>query len=175
MLTGGSMERFEEIQSFTQVGVKSLLLPLAIALAGLAVLVFIKRDEGGGGSSEMLLVSVLVLVLVAVGVPLLLMKIRLVVRIDLERLLIHYYPFNRPRLVPLQDIASWEVREYRPLRDYGGWGVKYSLTRGEWSYTVSGNRGVHIRLKNGKAFLVGSQRADEFAAALAELVPRRGD
>jgi hypothetical protein len=37
------------------------------------------------------------------------------------------------------------------------------------AYNVSGNRGVEITLANGKRVLIGSQRSDELAAAIARI------
>jgi hypothetical protein len=34
------------------------------------------------------------------------------------------------------------------------------------AYNVSGNRGVDLRLTNGKSLMIGSQRPEEFALAL---------
>jgi hypothetical protein len=38
------------------------------------------------------------------------------------------------------------------------------------AYIVSGNRGVRIELKDGKEVLVGSQKADELARAIADRI-----
>lgn len=55
-----------------------------------------------------------------------------------------------------------------PQSRYGGWGVRSGFER--MAYTVSGNPGVRIELKDGKEVLVGSQRADELARAIAERI-----
>lgn len=74
-------------------------------------------------------------------------------------------PFPRKR-VAAKDIASCEVVDYRPLAHYGGWGWRWSPTRG-WAYTMRGNRGVMVHERTGKSFLVGSQRPEDLAAAIA--------
>jgi hypothetical protein len=66
----------------------------------------------------------------------------------------------------LAEIVHRETRTYRPILEYGGWGVRYSFVRKGWAYTVSGNRGVQLQLANGKRILVGSQRAEELARAI---------
>lgn len=72
----------------------------------------------------------------------------------------------RPRRISLRDIERVEAITYRPMRDYGGWGIKYSFKNKGWAYTMSGNRGVRVFLRNGKNVLVGSQRPEELAAAI---------
>ena len=53
---------------------------------------------------------------------------------------------------------------YSPLVEYGGWGIR------GWGKNVAlnarGNRGVRLMLMDGRRVLVGSQRAEELAAAL---------
>lgn len=63
-------------------------------------------------------------------------------------------------------IRSAEAITYRPLRDYGGWGLRYGGRKG-WALNVSGNRGVVLHLSTGKDFMIGSQRPDDLAAAIA--------
>lgn len=68
------------------------------------------------------------------------------------------------REVLCRDIATAESVVYRPVREFGGWGIRRG--RGMPAYTVSGNRGVRISCVDGSSLLIGSQRADELAAAL---------
>jgi hypothetical protein len=92
---------------------------------------------------------------------------RLRVRVDHQTLEISFRPFVYRR-IRLQEIAQFEPRTYRPLVDASGWGVHYSFTGKGWAYNVSGDRGVQIKLKNGAWLLIGSQKPDELARALAE-------
>ena len=61
-------------------------------------------------------------------------------------------------------MKQYEVRTYRPIREYGGYGIRYS-SKGK-AYNVSGDRGVQIELLNGERLLIGSQRADELWRAI---------
>lgn len=74
------------------------------------------------------------------------------------------------RRIQLDDIASHEARHYT-MWDSGGWGVHLGLAG--MSYNVSGNEGVRFRLKNGSGVLVGTQRPQEFAAAVAKALEAR--
>ena len=69
------------------------------------------------------------------------------------------------KAVDVADVERCEPVTYRPLMHYGGWGWRWSPSRG-WAYTMRGKRGVMIRRTNGKSFLVGSQRPEELAAAI---------
>jgi hypothetical protein len=60
------------------------------------------------------------------------------------------------RAIPLAEIRHFEARTYRPIREYGGWGVRRGSAG--MAYNVSGKRGVELRLADGKSLLIGSQR-----------------
>lgn len=79
---------------------------------------------------------------------------------------IRMVPFASRTIAPAH-IARWEARTYRPIREYGGWGVRFG-PRGR-AYNVSGDRGVELTLDNGKRVLIGSQRSEDLAAAIARI------
>ncbi|MDQ3982918.1 MAG: DUF3093 family protein [Actinomycetota bacterium] len=92
-------------------------------------------------------------------------------RVSPEGLRVVIVPFPR-KTVPASEIAGCEVVTYRPLLEYGGWGWRWSSSRG-WAYTMRGNRGVMVHRTNGKSFLVGSQRPEDLAEALRQIAPRQ--
>jgi hypothetical protein len=69
------------------------------------------------------------------------------------------------RTIPWDQIRSVETRTYRPIRDFGGWGVRW-VAKGI-VYHARGNRGVRLILPDERV-LVGSQRPEELARAIAE-------
>jgi hypothetical protein len=90
-------------------------------------------------------------------------NMELVTQVRPGELDVRFWPFARRR-IPANEIVSCEVRTYRPIREYGGWGVRYGF--GGMAYNMSGNRGVQLELAGGKRVLIGSQRPEELAAAL---------
>jgi hypothetical protein len=103
--------------------------------------------------------------LVAIGAMLLLSAARLVVEVRSDGLYYRFSPFHRSwHRIPLARIKTAEARTYRPLLEYGGWGIRYGL--GGKAYNVGGNRGVQLKLENGKRILFGSHEADALAAAI---------
>lgn len=67
--------------------------------------------------------------------------------------------------IPLADVASADAHTFSPLREYGGYGIRYG--HGVKAFYFSGNRGVMITTKRGKKYLIGSDHADRLAAAIA--------
>ncbi len=72
--------------------------------------------------------------------------------------------------IPMDTITRAEAVKYDPLGDAGGWGWKRSRRWGAVR-NVWGDRGVAIEFGDGKKKLIGSQRADELAAAIHRLNP----
>ena len=70
------------------------------------------------------------------------------------------FPFSK-KFIKWEEIQSVSVITYSPLSDYGGWGVRYSMTGNGWCYNVSGNTGIKIVYQNGKQFLIGTQQQEE--------------
>lgn len=66
------------------------------------------------------------------------------------------------RVVPYEEILELESVEYRPLVDFGGWGVRGMHHRKAW--TARGNRAVLLTLTDNRELYVGSdhpQRLEE--------------
>jgi hypothetical protein len=70
-----------------------------------------------------------------------------------------------PRVVSTSEIRRVEIVTYRPIADYGFWGVRAGRD-GERAFIARGTRGVRIELNDGSKYLVGSQRAEALALAL---------
>lgn len=66
------------------------------------------------------------------------------------------------------EIQRAYVREYKPLLEYGGWGIRYSWRNGR-AYNVQGKTGLQLELKNGKKILIGTQQKEELNRVLAYL------
>jgi hypothetical protein len=98
------------------------------------------------------------------GFPLVGLVLRLVTEVRAGELMVRLYPFRR-RVIPTEVISKAIVREYSPIKEYGGWGIRVTRANGR-AYNASGNRGVQLLLDNGNPVLIGSQRPDELLAAL---------
>ncbi len=71
---------------------------------------------------------------------------------------------------PLADIEKVEARTYKPLREYGGWGIRGLANHR--AYNVSGSQGVELTLRDGRRILIGSQKAQELALAIQSQLPK---
>ncbi len=131
---------FEENQSFRQ----PWLWVLMLAVLAILVLASLQAPE----------CSPWIGVGIVLAVALLLYSMKLTVQVDSETVRIRFFPFLNKNIA-LTDIVRWEARAYRPILEYGGWGIRSSFRKG-WAYNVSGNQGVQLELANGKHILIGS-------------------
>ena len=154
---------------------------LWVLMAGMALLEF--AVFGGGfyqqfvqgrpwGSSPMSNSGLLMAALLGLTVPssviALLVVARLETEVTEEGLRTRFFPFHlKERRFAREEIASHEPVTYRPIPDYGGWGIRFG--RQDKAWTVSGNRGVRLTLASGSRLLIGSQQAEEFDAALTKV------
>ncbi len=106
-----------------------------------------------------------------IAFPLFFLALRLTTEVRQDSIHIRFIPGHRP-IIRLEEIKSVEVREYRPFREYGGWGIRYSSQYG-MAYNVSGNKGVQLELVSGKRILIGSQGPERLANALREALRTR--
>ena len=103
-------------------------------------------------------------VFLCICVPALLLILSLTVTVDSGGVHIRYYPFVR-RTIPFGDIRAFRARRYRPIREFGGWGIRTGLGN-KSAYNASGDLGVELYLKNGRSIMLGSQRHHDLAAAI---------
>lgn len=102
--------------------------------------------------------------IMGLGLPLFMWGIRLTTVVLPGKLIIRYWPLTK-RIIRLRDIQEAQVRTYRPLKEYGGWGIK-GWSRHNMAYNMAGDRGVQLVLRDGRRILVGSQRPEELALAI---------
>lgn len=102
--------------------------------------------------------------LFGVGFPIVWYNARLIVELRDDHISIRFVPFVT-RSIFYADIKQHKVRTYRPLREYGGWGIRGLA--GRRAYSVSGNQGVELELNSGQEIMIGSQKPEELALAIA--------
>lgn len=157
---------FRESQRFRQAWLWLIVLLIGGGMWIILIMHMVRPNTPDGYWSVLTSLAVAWLVMgVIFPVSLWLFELRVEVRRD--ALYYRFVPLHlRTHSIAIGDIAGFEARTYRPILEYGGWGIRYGL-HGR-AYNVSGNRGVQLTLADGKRILIGSQRPDELAAALAQ-------
>lgn len=81
-----------------------------------------------------------------------------------ENIQLTYFPFLW-KTINLSDIETMKVINYGFV---GGWGIRLWTSYGT-VYNVRGNKGLHIKLKNGKQLVIGTQQPQELEKVVAQL------
>ncbi|MCP4642355.1 MAG: hypothetical protein GY851_18055 [bacterium] len=70
--------------------------------------------------------------------------------------------------IPLDDLRTVRVVDYRPILDAGGWGMRFGRFEGQSCtfWNARGNRGVLIETAAGKRYIIGSQNPEALKEAI---------
>ena len=146
---------YYEIQQFRQIWVWLILLLVEFALLFTILSGMIN-----------LLVSIII-ISIGFGFIWLLYRMKLITIINEDGINIIFAPFTN-FIIPFNKIKKYQIRQYRPIIEYGGWGIRYS--KSGKAYNVSGKIGLQIELTNRKRLLIGTQNPDALLQTLNEII-----
>ena len=170
-VTGATTDTlFTERQRFRQIWLWALLL-IGPAVLTTAVVSQLILGIPFGDNPAPDIVLVILFLLFGIGLPLLFRIITLSTEVTRSEIVVRFRPLYTRR-IPISDIRSVSARHYRPIREYGGWGVRWSPTKG-MAYNVSGNDGVQLECTDGKRILIGSRRTAELEVAIRDAMTGR--
>lgn len=163
--------KFTEVQKFRQIWIWLALIWVAgiclfLGLKGFYIQIIrgIPWGEMPMSDAGMIFFTLFMLV-IGLGIPWLILSARLTTEIDREGIRLRFRPFLfSAKHYPWRDIQKAYVRRYKPILEYGGWGVRYGF--GGRAYNISGNRGLQLEFRDGKKLLIGTSRPDELQAFL---------
>ena len=150
-----------------------LILPLCVGMGGFFAWAMVEQLVRGRpvGNQPMPDLMLMILgplfILFSAGLLWLMWAARLVTEVRDDGIYIRFHPFQRGfRGFLWEEVESFEACTYRPILEYGGWGIRSSSTGR--AYNVSGNTGLQLTFRYGLAggVLIGSQRPEELAMAV---------
>ena len=107
---------------------------------------------------------------IGILLPVLFWQMRLITRITQDGIYVRFIPFHfKEKFFPWETITASYIRTYSPLKEYGGWGIKYGFNGQGLVYNVAGNVGLQLQFKEGEAILIGTQKGEEIKQVLAAL------
>jgi len=80
--------------------------------------------------------------------------------VDYQMNLFHW----NKRAIPWSEIDQIYVRQYSPMREYGGWGMRYG--RNGRAITMHGKYGIQLVKKDGKRILIGTEQPESVTRVL---------
>jgi len=98
-------------------------------------------------------------------IPAMLLLIRGEVKVTNESVIVSLTPLYR-KSFEIKSIKKIEQLEIKPLREFGGWGIRWNGAK--WGFIMEGNGGVEIITNQNKIFVVSSKNAPELFRILEE-------
>jgi hypothetical protein len=160
----GSEILFEEVQSFTNRTVQQLLFVITGVLF-VTTLLFLARKMPG---KEDAIVALAVCTAIAALISWFLQKARLITQIRVDGIYMRYPPLvGKFKVYKWPAITRLYTRKYKPLIEYGGWGIRYGMKG--WAYNVGGRTGLQLVLNSDTRVLIGTNCAIELTAILQKM------
>jgi Family of unknown function (DUF6141) len=159
---------FDETQKFSQTLIWIILfIALGISFVSLYLLVTSFMD----GTLQIPAITFVAFLIPFLIVPIIMYIIysaKLETNVEEDGLIYRFFPLIRSsKKILWEDIEKMEIITYRPLLDYGGYGIRWG-TKGK-AINVSGDKGLQIIFKDGKKLLIGTNKPDELLIALKGL------
>jgi len=159
---------FKETQKFRQWWFWFIL----IGINGLFLYGVFKQVVGGHqfgdkpmSNTDLLITSGLVLLL-----TILFINFRLDTQIKKDGIYVRFFPFHLAfKHYTWDKISKSFVRQYSPIAEYGGWGLRLGIFGNGKALNVSGNKGLQLEFLDNKKLLIGTQKPDEITETLAKL------
>ena len=91
--------------------------------------------------------------------------IKLQTQVCSDGLYVRFFPIHiRFKKFNSENIDQYYVRTYRPLMEYGGWGIRFG--KNGKAYNIRGRQGLQLVLKNNKKLLIGSGEPEKIVEAM---------
>jgi hypothetical protein len=151
------------------------LVSITMIAAVLLSLYALKKEYGGQYSPDM--TEYIIAVVAGIGVPIaiaiLFYFLKLETEVRADGLYIRFVPFHiHFKKFAVNDLSECYARQYKPILEYGGWGIRCGLSGRGRAYNVSGNKGVQLVFKGGRKLLIGSQKAEKLEEAIRSIMKR---
>lgn len=140
-------------------------------------LVSISPDGTGDENERIVLITATIfLILFTTGFVATFSRLKMITQVTEDGIRVFYPPVLRKgRIIPRGNIERFEMRQYNPLIEFGGWGIK---TRGRpirrrrygSALTAYGRSGLQLYLRNGKKLLIGTQRPQALRHAVEKML-----
>ncbi len=159
---------FSEQQKFKQWWLW-IILPVLnfIFILGIYKQIILKEQFGDNPMSNSGLVIGLVLM---ISLTILFGNFKLQTIIKNDGIYVRFFPFQIAyRKYTWDKLINIYVREYNPITEYRGWGLKYGIFGNGKALNVSGNKGLQLVNLNKSALLIGTNKPEEIKEILLNI------
>ncbi len=108
---------------------------------------------------------------VPVAIMVLFWSFKLDTQIDHSGISYRFFPVQfSMKKIEWSEVNKVYIRQYSPLAEYGGWGIRFGFKGTGTAYNIAGNIGLQLELKKkGKKILFGTQDRDQMQQVLNQL------
>jgi hypothetical protein len=83
---------------------------------------------------------------------------------------VRFFPFHiKFKHYTWDTLAKIFVRQYSPVTEYGGWGIRLGLFGKGTAFNVSGDKGLQLEFTNKKKLLIGTNKPDQLMETLNKI------
>lgn len=132
---------------------------LMLALIVLMIVIYLEQ----WGTNPLPLYGLIFVSLLFVILFVVFMFLMMKITVDDSEIRIKTIPTRR---ILLSEIEKCEIREYKPLKEYGGWGVRYTFGKKIGYISSRVGKGVELTLKDGKRVMIGTDRYEDLFNAI---------
>ena len=158
---------YTEIQRFDQYWLWILVIGMiGLLLWGIMQQVFLDIPFGSNPASDLGLILSFVF---SLGMAAFIWNIKLITTIDSDKINIRFVPFYS-RTIQIADIEKAYIRKYRPILEYGGYGIRLGISKKGKAYNVSGRIGLQLEMKDGSKALIGTKKSKELEKVIQQLI-----
>jgi hypothetical protein len=120
--------------------------------------------------SGLVLIAILIMLVLAISTYMLFGSV-LKVSVSKNDIRFTFKPYiYKPIVYEKGDIERFEIRNYKPISEYGGWGIKQGNKKAGKAYNVKGKIGLQLYLRSDKKVLIGTQRGDALIRAIKKMM-----
>ncbi|AKB43547.1 MULTISPECIES: DUF6141 family protein [Methanosarcina] len=164
---------FREVQKMNQIWIWLIIaIPVVLSWYGAYKQLLLGKPFGNNPAPDWMMF--LLLLLFGILFPILFYSMKLVTEVRKDGLYVRVYPFHLSfKRFPFESIQNYKVLTYNPVRDYGGWGIRYGI-KGN-AYNMAGNRGVLFEFADGKKvkkLMIGSQTPEKLSEAIRRSIEK---
>lgn len=157
---------FSEKQRFKQWWLWLLLLGInGVLIYGIFKQIIIKEFFGNNPMSNL---GLLITTAITLLITFFFINFRLETIIKKDGIYVRFFPIHsKYKYYPWKDLTAYSVRKYSPLKEYGGWGIRYGLS-GK-TYNISGNKGLQLELSDQTKLLIGTNKPEKLKKVLSKI------
>ncbi len=97
-------------------------------------------------------------------------NLRLETAVKKDGIYVRFFPFHiKFKHYDWNTLTKSYVRQYSPLMEYGGWGLKLGLFGKGTAFNVSGDQGLQLEFTNDRKLLIGTNKAEELSEVLSQI------